>query len=805
MIIKRPLLWYAGAYALGEVLALQSGGLVPVVWLSAAGGAAAVCRRRKRGGQSRHRIWFALPFFFLLGSFRLWSAQEPPAIRKLDDRLLEERNLTAALSGKVERIELRTVEGRESFRLLLSGCDVGTDKEEVREAESFSVGRVLVSMEQLPEGVEEGREVCLEVCLSEMEESGNPGQFDSRSYYRGQGISYRAKGTACLEVSGRTDRLRMGLRLLRQYFSENLLRTAGEGGGGLLCAMVLGEKWEADKKTVSLYEESGMGHLLAISGLHISLAGMGIYRLLRKRLRCSYLLAASGCAAMSFCYYLLTGEGTSAGRAFFMLTVYGIGQIFGRQYDLASAAALAAFVMLFGHPFLLFQSGFLLSFGSVLALGILYPAFLKAELPKFLKPLFPGLSIQLATLPVQAYFFYKLPVYSLLLNLIVLPLFTAAALLGIAGALLGGLFPGVMPILLLPAGGILWLYEALGKWSLSLPGAVWRMGRPKAWQLLLCGTLLLLFYRWIGERTVKKEEQSFGWKGFRKKLPGLLMLLGMIFCLKPIRYRGMELIFLDVGQGDSCFLRTAGGITFLMDGGSSGVQKVGEYRLGPFLDSQAVDQVDFALASHGDADHINGIGELIEQRRVGTLILPRGRTGSGGLKAIEEKAKEAGVPVVFLGGGEQLFAGEAVFTCLWPETSGENGTETLDENEASMVLWLSWKEFDAVFTGDLEGRGETEVTARIKRYREASGRDGADILKVSHHGSGSTSSAGFLEAAAPKWGIISCGRWNPYGHPAEETLKRLEDAGCQVFRTDLDKAVRVRSDGRKVEISGYGK
>lgn len=814
MMIKRPLLWCAGAYALGEVLALQSGGLWPAVMFLAAGAVMVWLRIRRRrqpagedgAGQNRRIFRLVLPLLFMLGFVRLLQAGDSFAVREVDRYLETEGELSAELSGRVARIELRTVSGRKSFRLLVSGCVVRMEEPEGKdsgeEGEVFPIGTVLLSLDELPKEVREGRSIAVKARLSEMEEAGNPGQFDGRGYYRGQGISYRAKGVRLLEVSGQTDYLRMGLRHLRQQFSEHLFRAAGEENGGMLCAMVLGEKWEADAGSVSLYTESGMGHLLAISGLHISLAGMGVYRLLRKRLRYPYVPAALGCTAMSFCYYLLTGEGTSAGRAFFMLTVYGIGQVLGRQYDLATAAALSAFAMLLFRPLLLFQSGFLLSFGSVLSLGMLYPLLLRARLPRLFTPILPGLSIQLVTLPVQAYFFYKFPVYSLFLNLAVLPLFTAVALFGIAGALLGGQLPAV---LFLPARGILWLYEHLGEWSLRLPGAVWRTGRPKMWQLLLYGLLLLFFCRWLKRReSGAKTARMLPGKSGRKALRGLLPLLGMLLSFMPVRYRGMELTFLDVGQGDSCFLRTAEGFTFLVDGGSSDQKNVGEYRLGPFLDAQAQERVDFALVSHGDADHISGIRELLEQGRIGTLILPRGREGSEGLGALREAAGQAGVAILFLGRGERLRVGEAEFTCFWPEDSGRGGGGALDENESSMVLWLSWRELDVLFTGDLEGSGETAVTAYLEAFCGALGKT-VDVLKVPHHGSGGAGSEEFLETVAPEFGIISCGRHNSYGHPAKETLERLAGVGCRVFRTDQDGAVTVRSDGKRIEVDVYKK
>ena len=799
MLIKRPLLWYAGAYALGEVLALQSRGLGLAILCGLAAGAAAAGWKAAKSGQSRW-IWLVLPFFFVFGIIRIRGEESLPAIASLDRKLEKTGSLETVVSGNVARVEIREAEGEEKGRLYLSECMIGT-----KETEYYHVDGILALFDELPAGMEEGKHIVANVRLFSMEEAGNPGQFDSRGYYRSQGIYYMAKGRDYLEISGETDYLRKWLRLLRQYFSENLLKAAGEKEGGMLCAMVLGEKWAAGADTVSLYTESGIGHLLAISGLHISLVGMGIYRLIRKCLKGPYFLAALGCGGISFVYYLLSGEGTSAGRAFFMLTVYGMGQSVGRQYDLASSAALSALFMLVRHPFLLFQSGFLLSFGSVLSLGILYPAFCKAGFPKIFRFFFPGIAIQLVTFPVQAYFFYRLPVYSLFLNLVVVPLFTVVAFLGMAGAWFGGVFPGIFSVVLFPARKILWLYGYLGEKSLRFPGAVWRVGRPEPWQILTYGCLLLLFYGylvWRGKMYLPKRERknTRNWKCFLGWLP----FLGMFLCLSPVHYDGMELDFLDVGQGDACFIRTPDGITFLIDGGSSDEKQVGEYRLEPFLDFKAVRQVDFAMVSHGDSDHLNGIEELMERGRIGKLVLPGGRKEDEGLTGLEAQAKEAGVPVLFLNQGERLVAGEAVFTCLWPKDSCGEEKENLDENEASMVLWLSWRELDVLFTGDMEGRGEQEVTAYLNAIGKASGIS-ADILKVPHHGSGGAGLDGFLEVAAPKYGVVSCGKNNRYGHPAKETLKRLENIGCEIFRTDLLGAVTVRSDGEQMRVYGYKK
>ncbi len=313
----------------------------------------------------------------------------------------------------------------------------------------------------------------------------------------------------------------------------------------------------------------------------------------------------------------------------------------------------------------------------------------------------------------------------------------------------------------------------------------------------------------------KNREKKSGCKRRRYlALAGALFLLPL--CLSHLPSRRLELTFLDVGQGDSCFLRTPEGITALIDGGSSDEKEIGFYTIGPFLDSQAVGTVDLVFASHGDSDHMNGIEELLLENRVGALLLPKNWRTREKLAGLGELAKKQGIPVYGIAAGDRITAGALTLTCLWPEE--EPGA--LEENEASMVLWGSYGEFDVLFTGDLEGEGEESVLRNMaegavrgeNKIPEAAGSGkpdslkagkGLEILKVSHHGSGGASSEAFLERVRPVYGVISCGRNNRYGHPAQETLKRLADKDCHVIRTDLSGAVTVRTDGKRYAVSAF--
>lgn len=780
--MKRPFLWYAGAYVLGEVLAfygLGAAALLGVLLLSAGDIKAAASKKQ---GQSR-RVWLALPFFFLAGLILVNRANISLPLDTFFE-ITGKTELDVEITGTVMRIE------REG-RIRLNNCEITFFDENSSKEKMVFVKGVLLLMD---DDAEEGNRIRAEGKLYAMEEPGNPGEFDSRAYYRAMGISYMVKGTSGQILSGKKDYVRLWSRKIRAWMSDNL----GKETGGLFRAMVLGEKWEAEEEIKDLYTQAGIGHLMTVSGLHVSLAGMGLYRLLRERLKHSYLLSVGACILASFGYYLLTGEGTSAARAFLMLSIYGLGELFGRQYDLPSAAALAALIILVKSPLLLFQSGFQLSFGSVLALGLLYPR-LRRKLGKTgLKFFLPGLSVFLVTFPIQAFSFYKIPVYSLILNVIVVPSFFLVAVSGIIGSFLGGLFPGGANIILFPSRCLLLFYEALCRESLKLPGALWRTGKPEGWQLLLYGIFLVTLFRRLGKRPEKDGKPS------AKYIVSLsvFIVLGM-GCLRPVKYCGLELTFLDVGQGDCCFIRTPEGITFLIDGGSSSGSSVGKYSIAPFLDSAAVEKVDYVLISHGDEDHINGIRGLMAEKRIGSLVFPKGQAErQDTLQEMWVEAEKLGMPVYEIGQGERICSGEVSLNCLWPAPvrAGEEAKESDNKNEASMVLWLSYGEFDVLFTGDLEGQAEEQVTQYLKTWQ----RTGTlEILKAGHHGSKNGSSRIFLEETEPVSTIISCGKNNRYGHPSEDVLKRLEAVGSTIYRTDETGAVVVKSNGGNMEIYGF--
>lgn len=636
---------------------------------------------------------------------------------------------------------------------------------------------------------------------------GNPGQFNARAYHYARKVKWYQKGeTGWVQEKGKEPILAFQERI-KEWMGRGIEKAFGQQKGAILKAMILGEKGELRQEDRQMYQMLGISHILTISGLHLSVLGWGFFQLLGK-CRLSVKVRVFLALGVMFFYGGLTGGGAAAMRAVVMFGT-GTGALaLARTYDFLSAISLAAILLLAENPLYLYDSSFLLSFGAILGLALVSPVLpLKKKKKEEPRPdrrvkrllekmgegvktgVFSGISVWAVLLPVTMYFFYEIPVLSLLSNLAVLP--TAGVLL-ISGLLagIGGIFlPGpVAQAAALPAKLILWGYELMGKTVGRLPFSLFITGQPKLWRCVLyylcLGTALLL---------VKKKRA-------RRWIPFLLGAGIAVLSCWGVK-REIHTAFLDVGQGDCACVWETGSFCYLIDGGSSTVQEVGRYRILPFLKAMGIREVDGIFLSHMDEDHTNGVIQLLEMIKKGetvlkvrNLFLSRCRETGTEIRKLETLGREAGCQVIFLEKGGQVTEEKMTITCIAPER------EDLDSNAGSQVLHVKTGTLDMLFTGDIEGQGEKGLTQRLK----LKGED-YEILKVAHHGSKNSTSLEFLEAAKPSAAVISCGRDNLYGHPHRELLQRLKDKKIAVCTTWERGAVLLRWDGENAHMSFHCK
>lgn len=636
-----------------------------------------------------------------------------------------------------------------------------------------------------------GMRVEAEGILFMYDEPTNTGQFDLRLYYKSRNVDFALKKAALKVLDPHTYPVRDALRRLQLSLSGVLYGLAdNEEEAGVLSALLFGEKSGLGDEVQSLYQRNGIAHVLAISGLHVSLIGMALYRFLRRLCVPAAPAAAIG-SALVIGFGFLSGMSVSALRAVVMYAVLMGANASGRTYDLPSALSLAALIVLIARPYALFQASMQLSFCAVGAL-VLFPKGIKElcgggrkgrlrrACQNTADSFLLSLKVQLTTAPALAYHYYYLSVYSVFLNLLVLPLVSVLFVCGISAVLMGSLFSGALTgaarLALLPCHWILSLYRGLCSFAEMLPHAVYVTGQPDAARLLVYGCLLASAALCMAKC-----------KG-RAQLLVCVPVLCMCLALQPAKTQGLQMTMLDVGQGDSVVLTLPDGTAVLSDGGSSDVGDVGVYRIRPYLLSQGVDTLSLVLVSHWDADHISGIEELLAENgellKIETIVLPDAAKKDERFESFVSEAERAGAAVRLIGAGQSIGCGEARFDCLSPA----NGQTASDTNGYSAVYRVSCGDGRILLTGDLPTEDEETLlsfggSTADKKNAEENGALHAQVLKIAHHGSKNATSETLLSYVQPQIALISCGEGNSYGHPHAELLRRLNDAGCRIFVT----------------------
>ena len=702
------------------------------------------------------------------GGSRFFREPMPPEIKKQAGKEVQ-------ITGQVYQIEVR-----ESYQILYLIL-------------SKKTARILV-YDDAKQSVQIGNKVNVKGELSLFEEARNPGNFDQKFYYEKQKIGAFLWAEALRVTDRESNPLKQGLYELRQKWKRILIDAAGEEDGGALAAILLGEKQGMDREIRELYQVNGIAHVLAISGLHLSFLGVGVYHLLR-RITGSYTVGGLAGVLFLSAYILMIGMTVSAFRAMVMF-LFRIGaDLSGRHYDSPTALAAAAVTVCMWRPLSLYDSGFWLSFGALIAIIFILPIF--KNLPA--QSLWASVSVNLFLLPILMYSFYEVPIYGVFLNLIVIPLLSVLMAAGLIGTMISLFWEHAGEAIFLCCRIIFRVYEHSCEAALRLPFARVVTGQQDIWKILFYYVFLF-----AAVLLLRKKEENKGEKRSRKKRVVLSVLLvgtGMTILLFTAQVKDkITITMLDVGQGDGLVIRGPEGKTYFMDGGSSDVKKVGEYRIEPYLLSQGIGSLDYVFASHGDQDHISGIKELVQRQKTGVtikrLVLPTQTVWDDALKELAEMAEKEGIPVFTMEKGQCLTEGKLSLTCIQP------GKGEMEEtgNSASLVLALRYGGFDMLFTGDVEGEGEKRLVDHLQgEYSECVW----DVLKTAHHGSGNSTTEEFLKTAAPQYAFISAGKNNSYGHPHKETLERLKDAGAIVYSTQEEGAVTIVVSEREFTISGF--
>lgn len=644
-------------------------------------------------------------------------------------------------------------------------------------------GRVYVYYEGGP--VRRGTVLAAQGTVLPARSYGNFAAFDYTAYLQRQGIAAAVScyyGGSLVTAQGWAE----ASGSVRGRLLDAFEQAAGENSA-LLRGVFLGDKSGLsflERTTLSL---SGVLHAFAVSGLHVGflvgaallLAGAG-----RRRRWLRLLLVA---ALLAF-YTSLTGWSASVLRAAAMALCLLLAQALDEKNDPYTGLALAALLCLIYRPLWLFDAGFQLSFAAALGLVYLLPLFRQllqlGDKLRWLTELFAvTLAASFATMPLISYYFYHISFVGWLVS----PLFVTgaglavllcmlAALLAIFSANLAALPLGLADLLMRG------LY-ALAARGAGLPGAYLRTGQTPLWAVLL-------FYAGLLALPVL-------WRRLRHKrlftLAALLLLI-LLLSLAPLSQQPgaglLEVVFLDVGQGDAALVITPEGHSILIDGGgrlrSPGT--IGEQVLIPYLQARGLRGLDLLISSHPDADHADGLLSVLQYLPVGQLLYADAFPESALQQTLLEAAAANGAALTPAAAGMRFTLEPGLTLSIYHPPAGASYDES-GSNDGSLVCLLSYGSIDFLFTGD-------------SRWQNLPALPEAEIVKLPHHGSRSAYDAETYAALQAEAVVISAGLNNSYGHPHSTVVEYWQDK-AEIYRTDWQGSITFYTDGKTWQAQTY--
>ena len=684
-----------------------------------------------------------------------------------------------SIEGRLSEEPVRWDAGRMRILLDVDAYESGADRRPAQ-------GRVQLTIYGETEPLGEGQRIRAEVRLHRPIGFRNPGVFNYPAHLRREGILLVGSGRGDRVTPLTADAPPWSVRVKR-WAVATIRAQLPEASAALLAGLLLGERTALPRETDEAFRRAGVYHVLAVSGFNVALVASTVFAslaVLGVPRRVTALVA--GVALVGF--GLVVGGQPSVVRATVMGLLLLLSVLLDRDSQVMNALCLSALLLVVWRPTDLWDPGFQLSVAATA--GIIY---LAAPLAGFLKErrwphwlataVAVSLAAQLPVTPIMLAHFNQLSLIGVAANLLVVPLAGPATTLGML-ALLLHLASETAASLLFNALWLLLIALRLVVWAAAaVPGAMVHLPAPSGAAIVAwCGALILTPH--VASRVWTRVAAA--------TLVAAATALTAWPWVSPGDGR-LRVTFLDVGQGDAAFVELPEGPRILVDGGPGGARRfdVGERVLSPFLWNRPVHRLDAVALSHPDADHAGGLGAVLRNFRV-REFWESGRWGPGTQDAWLALSK-SGAARRILRDGQRLWVGRALVTVLNPDSR-----PSASPNDDSLVLRLDWRGVSVLLTGDLGWLGEARVLERGAPVR-------ALVLKVAHHGSRSSSSAAFLDAAQPSFAIISVGARNPFRHPTPEALARIEASGARVYRTDRDGAVIFETDGTRLWVTRWAR
>ncbi|MFS0822632.1 DNA internalization-related competence protein ComEC/Rec2 [Bacillus sp. 1P02SD] len=636
---------------------------------------------------------------------------------------------------------------------------------------------------QLSESVRIGLMCTFNGTLKKPQVSRNPYSFDYQKYLYAQKIHWIFEANTItpekcfLQENGSFSRW---LLKIREAGIQQIDSHFDGSTAGIIQALIYGERTNIENEIVNSYQSLGLIHLLAISGLHVSLmTGMFYFLCIR------FGITRESTSILLLCllpvYIIIAGGSPSVIRSVLMCMLLLSTIMWWKKSSMLDVISFVCICMLALNPYFLVNIGFQLSFMVSAALILSSKAIFKHYLNPFSSLLAVSFLSQIASLPILLFHFFEFSLLSLPLNMLYVPLYSMIIL---PFALFTVIVLGIVePIGEMFAAVLTWILEILNQatvWFSQFSFPVLTLGKPGLILMILyCGAIFYFLICW------EKKQVIFQ--------PALLAPIGILLIQLVTPYINPygEVTMIDVGQGDSIYIElpyrkaiylidTGGTIQFEQEPWK---KRRNEFSTAdiimPFLKSKGVRSLDKLIITHGHQDHIGGAKDLIENIRIKEIVLGKSKQDASQEAELKKMATKKGVRINLVERGQKWKEGKHQFYILAP-----NGNE-VEENNNSVVIYTKLGGLNWLFTGDIEKDVEL---ALIKTYKNLQ----VDVLKVGHHGSKTSSTKEFVQFLNPKIALIPVGVNNRFNHPHPDVIDLLKKEKIKVYRTDKNGAIQYR-------------
>ena len=622
----------------------------------------------------------------------------------------------------------------------------------------------------------------------------NFGEFDYESYLA------REKIFTYLNIWQERDILKIGendLNLLvsfslsaRNKIKEITEQTLPPPYNYLLIGMLLGEKSFILPHLKEVFTEAGVMHILAVSGLHVGIIAMALLALL-SMLKLPKKLKLFTLILILIMYASITGFRPSVLRATIMFILLIGGKLINRSRNLNISLFFAAFLILLLNPLILYDAGFLLSFIVTFFIINLSPILqgLFSKIVVWIKnPLAVSTAAWVGIFPLSAYFFSKVSIISIISNIFIIPLTGIAVILGFITFFIGlmsislaGLFSNLNYL-------VLNLITLISKSFSSLPFAFIYVAQPSVTVIILYYLTVFFIIEIFYKKTLSPK--------IKKKATLIVLSVTLLIIIVQVFYPAgnLKVNFINVGEGDCILIEAPNKINILIDGGGTPQSDfdVGSKIVVPYLRRKGINEIDLLILTHPHLDHLEGLLPVLKEFKVGMVLDSGLICDISAYKEFISLIQKKGIPYHKAKAGDNfIFSNNLEIFLLNPLYDSYFYDES-DFNNASIVVKLFYKNADFLFTGDIEGAAEKKLLIWQNILQ-------SDVLKVGHHGSSTSTNLEFLDKVDPGIAVITVGK-NNFGHPSQKIIERLEDKNIQIYRTDEDGTIIIRTNGQEYWI-----